>query len=59
MKRSIIIFIPILLLGSLEPQNRHFWDQAVGGELNYYQINKIEDTAISQQFILTYCLLTY
>jgi len=32
---------------------------AIGAELNYCRINKIEDDALSLQFILSYRLLTY
>jgi hypothetical protein len=32
---------------------------AIGGELNYYQISKIEDATLSLQFILTYRLLSW
>jgi hypothetical protein len=31
----------------------------IGGELNYYRINKIEDATLSFQFILSYRLLAY
>ena len=32
---------------------------AVGGELNFFQINKIEDATLSLQFVLSYRLLAY
>lgn len=32
---------------------------AIGGEINYYHINKIEDATLSLQFILSYRLLSW
>jgi len=32
---------------------------AIGGELSYYRINKIEDSTLSLRFILSYRLLSY
>jgi hypothetical protein len=32
---------------------------AIGGELNYYRINKIEDAALSLRFMLSYRLLSW
>lgn len=32
---------------------------AIGGEINYCRINKLEDSTLSLQFILSYRLLTY
>lgn len=32
---------------------------SIGGEINYYMINKIEDATLSLQFIISYRLLTY